>query len=409
MIQQLKSFEQKAPEIVFHWRDTETEAEGWMVINSLKNGAAGGGTRMRLGCTLGEVLALAKTMEVKFSVCGPPIGGAKSGIDFDPEDPRKGEVLQRWYQAIFPLLKHYYGTGGDMNVDEVHEVMPITYGLGLLHPQEGVVNGHLGLHPNVRDVVIEQLRIGVAKPVTHWDYAPTNEDRTVTVSDMITGYGVGMSVVHAYDLWNIHKDKPRVIVQGFGNVGAAAALTLAKEGFRIVGIVDRRGGIIEPAGMDLEAIKRLFFSREKMVLKGAEVLPFEAIDREIWSIGAEVFVPAAGSRLVTQAQCEAMVAHGLQLVSCGANVPLADPDIFLGKTGIWLDERVGVIPDFIANCGMARTFAYLMQPEVSLEDDAIFQDVSQTILQALRKTRQIAPDPKNWWQSSLAWVLQEVM
>jgi glutamate dehydrogenase/leucine dehydrogenase len=41
-------------------------------------------------------------MEVKFSVSGP-IGGAKSGINFDPNDPRKKGVLQRWYKAVSPL------------------------------------------------------------------------------------------------------------------------------------------------------------------------------------------------------------------------------------------------------------------------------------------------------------------
>ncbi|MEO0584186.1 MAG: Glu/Leu/Phe/Val dehydrogenase dimerization domain-containing protein, partial [Bacteroidota bacterium] len=86
MIQALKSFEHAEPEIVFHWQDTETDAQGWVVINSLRNGAAGGGTRMRKGCNLDEVRALSKTMEIKFAVSGPPIGGAKSGIDFDPND-----------------------------------------------------------------------------------------------------------------------------------------------------------------------------------------------------------------------------------------------------------------------------------------------------------------------------------
>ena len=64
----LKKFEDKSPEIVFHWKDAETEAEGWTVINSLRGGAAGGGTRMRIGLDQNEVLSLAKTMEVKFTV-----------------------------------------------------------------------------------------------------------------------------------------------------------------------------------------------------------------------------------------------------------------------------------------------------------------------------------------------------
>lgn len=409
MLSILEKFEQKEPEIVFHWQDQLTEAEGWVVINSLRNGAAGGGTRMRKGLEMNEVLSLAKTMEVKFSVCGPPIGGAKSGINFDPDDPRKEEVLKRWYAAILPLLKAYYGTGGDLNVDEVHEVMPITYELGLLHPQEGVVNGHLKLEENERDVLIEQLRIGVAKQVTDWDYAPTTSKKVITVSDMVTGYGVGMAVVHACDLWDIPENKKRVIIQGFGNVGGAAALTLAKEGYKIVGIIDRSGGLIDPEGLDLEEIKDLYFTREGTKLTSPNILPFEAINREIWSAGADIFIPAAGSRLVTRSQSEELVKNGLKLVSCGANVPFADPDIFLGETGIWLDDRVGVIPDFIANCGMARTFAYLMQPDVSLEDDAIFKDVSQTILEALRRTRQATSGLTHWWQVSLDWVLQDIM
>ena len=81
-VQQMKElltkYENKTPEIVFEWKDAETEAQGWVVINSLRGGAAGGGTRMRVGLDKHEVTSLAKTMEVKFTVSGPPIGGAKS-------------------------------------------------------------------------------------------------------------------------------------------------------------------------------------------------------------------------------------------------------------------------------------------------------------------------------------------
>ncbi|MDV7398292.1 Glu/Leu/Phe/Val dehydrogenase dimerization domain-containing protein, partial [Arthrospira platensis SPKY1] len=101
------------------WKDPETTARGWIVIDSLRNGAAGGGTRMREGLTKDEVVSLSKVMGIKFSVSGPDIGGAKSGIDFDPADPRRDEVLRRWFQAAYPILKSYYGTGGDLNVDEL--------------------------------------------------------------------------------------------------------------------------------------------------------------------------------------------------------------------------------------------------------------------------------------------------
>jgi hypothetical protein len=48
------------------------------------------------------------------------------------------------------LLKTYYGTGGDLNVDELHDVIPITERYGLRHPQEGVVMGHIGRTPKAR-------------------------------------------------------------------------------------------------------------------------------------------------------------------------------------------------------------------------------------------------------------------
>ena len=64
----MRKFEDKKPEIVFEWNDSETEAQGWLVINSLRGGSAAGGTRMRVGVSRDEVLALAKTMEVKFTV-----------------------------------------------------------------------------------------------------------------------------------------------------------------------------------------------------------------------------------------------------------------------------------------------------------------------------------------------------
>ena len=105
MIELLNKFENKQPEIVFEWNDSETEAKGWVVINSLRGGAAGGGTRMRVGLDKREVESLAKTMEVKFTVAGPQIGGAKSGINFDPKDPRKEGVLRRWYAASDAIVK----------------------------------------------------------------------------------------------------------------------------------------------------------------------------------------------------------------------------------------------------------------------------------------------------------------
>ncbi len=380
----LRRFEERPPEIVFEWNDAPTGARGWVVINSLRGGAAGGGTRMRKGLDKREVESLAKTMEVKFSVCGPPIGGAKSGIDFDPADPRKAEVLDRWFKTVMPLLKTYYGTGGDMNVDELHEVIPITERYGLRHPQEGVVNGHIGSQEELKLQAIRQLREGVSKLVDDTAYVP--EPGRYAVADMITGWGVAESVRHHYRIHGETLEGKRVIVQGWGNVAASAGYYLSREGARIVGIIDRHGGTIAPQGMDARRVRELFMGKDGNTLRMQDMLPFAEVEAGIWDIGAEIFLPCAASRLVTREQVDRMAVKGLETISCGANVPFADPEIFYGAIAEHADGLAAVIPDFIANCGMARVFAYCMRPGSELTDRAIFEDVSHTIARALEET-----------------------
>lgn len=381
----LAKFENKRPEIVFEWKDAETEAEGWVVINSLRGGAAGGGTRMRKGLDKREVESLAKTMEVKFTVSGPAIGGAKSGINFDPADPRKRGVLERWYKAVIPLLKSYYGTGGDLNIDEIHEVIPITEDYGLWHPQEGIVNGHFKATEPQKINKIGQLRQGVIKVIEDPAYTPSTA-RKYTIADMITGYGVAEAVRHYYTIWGGTFKGKRAIIQGWGNVGAAAAYYLAAEGAKIVGIIDRTGGLINTDGYTFDEIRELFFTRQGNALRAENLLSFDEVNNRIWSLNAEIFIPAAASRLVTKAQLDQMISSGLEVISCGANVPFQDPEIFFGATGEFADQNIVVIPDFIANCGMARVFAYLMNSDVEITDEAIFTDISNTIGKALQKT-----------------------
>ncbi|OIQ26136.1 MAG: amino acid dehydrogenase [Crocinitomix sp. MedPE-SWsnd] len=386
MIKLLEKFENKRPEIVFEWKDAETEAEGWVVINSLRGGAAGGGTRMRVGLDKREVESLAKTMEVKFTVAGPQIGGAKSGINFDPNDPRKEGVLRRWYAAVTPLLKHYYGTGGDLNVDEIHEVIPITEDCGVWHPQEGVFNGHFQPREAQKINRIGQLRQGVLKVIEEEKYTPA-VDRKYVVADMITGYGVSEAVLHYYNIWGGDVKGKRVIIQGWGNVGSAAAFYLAQAGAKVVGIIDRVGGLIKEEGFSFEEITDLFLAKDGNKLNAENMLSFDEVNAKIWDVKAEIFAPCAASRLITKDQVDRIIAAGMEVVSAGANVPFADKEIFFGPIAEYTDNKMAVIPDFISNCGMARVFAYLMSNDLdALTTEGIFSDTSNTIKIALENT-----------------------
>jgi len=406
----LHTYENSAPEIVFHWNDPETEAEGWTVINSLRGGAAGGGTRMREGLDMNEVLSLAKTMEVKFTISGPPIGGAKSGINFNPNDPRKRGVLERWYHAVAPMLKSYYGTGGDLNVDEIHEVIPITEDAGVWHPQEGVFNGHF--RPSEADKInrIGQLRLGVSKVLENLHFSP-DISKKYTVADMITGFGVAEAIRHYYDIYGGTVIGKRTLIQGFGNVGAAAAFYLAQMGASIVGIIDREGGVIREDGFSFEEVRSFFLHKKgnRLIAGADQLIPSHEMNRRAWNLRAEIFAPCAASRLVTRDQISRLIEAGLEVISCGANVPFADKEIFFGPVMEYTDQQVSLIPDFISNCGMARVFAYFMERRVSMEDELIFNDTSDTIRKAILNIFKQNPAKQNLSRTAFEIALKQLI
>jgi glutamate dehydrogenase/leucine dehydrogenase len=323
-------------------------------------------------------------MEVKFTVAGPAIGGAKSGINFDPNDPRKEGVLKRWFAAVAPLLKTYYGTGGDLNVDEIHEVIPITEANGVWHPQEGVFNGHFQPNADQKIHRIGQLQKGVSQVLSSALFSP-DVSKNYLVADMITGFGVCVSIEQYYNIWGGTLHGKKILIQGWGNVGSAAAFYLAQKGAKIVGIIDRVGGLINPDGFSFEEVRELFLNKNGNALAHPNLLSYEAINEQIWDLEADVFVPCAGSRMLNQNQLERLINAGVSVISSGANVPFADPEIFFGPTAGYADEHLALIPDFIANCGMARVFAYLMSNDLEeIDEMLIFNDTEQTIANALK-------------------------
>src|SRR5690606_16200254 len=138
-------------------------------------------------------------------------------------------------------------------------------------------------------------------------------------------------------------------------------------------------------GFTFEEIRNLFLNKDGNKLVADNMIPFDEINNKIWSIQAEIFAPCAASRLVQQIQVETMIASGLEVITCGANVPFVDKEIFFGPIMENIDRKVSLIPDFISNLGMARVFAYFMEKRVGMNDEAIFSDTSNTIRTAIEK------------------------
>ena len=279
---------------------------------------------------------------------------------------------------------------------------------GVWHPQEGVFNGHFT--PTEADKInrIGQLRQGVIKVIENVAYSP-DVAKKYTVADMITGYGVAEAVHHYYEIYGGDIKGKRAIVQGFGNVGAAAAYYLAQMGAKVVGIIDRVGGLINEEGFSFEEIRDLFLEKNGNYLKADNLISFDEMNERIWTLQTEIFAPCAASRLITKQQISQMIDTGLEVISCGANVPFADKEIFFGPIMEYTDERVSLIPDFISNCGMARVFAYFMERKVAMTDEAIFSDTSATIRKALENTRKANSRKTNMSKTAFEIALQQLV
>lgn len=378
--ERVESFVGAAPEIAFEWHDTETAARGWLVINSLKGRAAGGGTRMRVGLDQEEVTFLAKAMELKFALAGPPIGGAKSGIDFDPSDPRKREVLSRWFDAIREYLMTCYGTAGDLNVSESEDVMPLCMSIGIPHPQLGVLAGHFGLEGEALERRCAAMRSGL-DAVAPAEYGLTG--KPAQIFGLVTGYSVAASTLHLLERQGKDPAETRVLLQGFGAVGGSAAMYLARAGCRIVGICDVADALLEPAGLGGSEVERLLLER------AGNRLPWraedEAADRrsEFWETEADVFVAAAASGMLDEARLDQLESAGVQILACGANHPFWA--LHPGDTRIerMADERFSVIADVIAGCGTAHAFACQSASDTTIEPEVVFTSIRQTVSNAI--------------------------
>jgi len=226
---------------------------------------------------------------------------------------------------------------------------------------------------------------------------------------MITGFGVAEAVRHYYDIHEGSVKGKRAIVQGFGNVGAAAAFYLSKMGALVVGIIDRHGGVVKEEGFSFEEIQTFFRKKKGNALITENMIPFEKMSEEIWKLRAEIFAPCAASRLITREQITTLIDTGLEVISCGANVPFADKEIFFGPIMEYTDQRVSLIPDFISNCGMARVFAYFMEGRVTMEDSAIFNDTSEVIRKAILNIFKENPSKRNLSRTAFEIALKQLV
>ena len=321
--------------------DEESGFGAYLFVDASDKDISFGGTRIDASVTRGMVEELADNMSLKLAGHGSPLGGAKAGLRISPNDPNLKQHLARFAEECRELLTSTTIIGKDMGaqswmLDEIYQTLDM--------PQLGIAQR---LHDSSR--------------------CP---DRLFELDGYIknmTGLGVFWAIEQAL---GGEVRGARVIIQGFGVVGAGVAWHLGGAGARVVGVSDRDNAVVDPEGIELTG---LLAARDNGLLRvdrlpqGCSVIPRD----ELLAQPADVLVLAAGSYLV-----DAKLAAGIQapVIVEGANMALL-PDAIESLHG----RGVRVVPDIVANSSSAALVCHQIASGNTRTPETLWEEIEHNI------------------------------
>lgn len=326
------------PEKIVCVSDRRTGMRGVLVIDNTARGMGKGGTRMSATLTVAEVARLARTMTWKWAAVDLFYGGAKAGILGDPRRADKEAVLRAFARALADEVPAEYVFGLDMGLAEadaaifVDELSSRGVATGLPRALGGTPYDQLG----------------------------------------ITGYGVAEAAHAVAADIDLPLSGARVVIQGFGAVGAAAASRLSELGACVVGVSNALGTVADPAGLDVAALVAARLEAGDDGLRAAG-RPLHSVDAAL-ELDCDILVPAARQDVI---DADVATRTRARLVVEGANLPTSDD-----ARRILHDRGIAVVPDFIANAGGIIAAAFSMDARTSafvVDTREVFATVSEKL------------------------------
>jgi len=357
----------KRPYLIVEWNDTETEAKGWLCVYNFVKNYTGGGTRMHPTVTKEEVIRLATVMAYKNNAAEMfTTGGAKGGIAYDYKAPDANDVLRRYMIAMTPYLKAGVSLGSDLGTD-YNYILGIFNEMGIGIPQTKAMRADVKIKQGIKD-------FDAVMAMTYDGFL---------VNDMVTGYGVAWS---ADEAWKISGKGAgaKVVIQGFGCVGASCARALDKLGYKIVGIADANCLLECQSGLDVNSLVDSRLPKGEMD-KDKFRPEYKVRPNTEWlDVDCDILIPAALEDVIHKDNAYKVRAS---LIVEGANIPItAEADEILKNMG------VEIVTDFIANLGAGRFYDSIIFGYVEPTATAVATDVEQL---CRRNTRKIYAEAQN--------------
>ncbi len=338
------------PYLVIEWNDTLTDAKGWLVVHNFVKGYTGGGTRMHPTVTREEVERLALGMGYKYNACeSTTTGGCKGGIVYDYRAPDATDVLKRYLIAMMPYIKAGVSLGEDLGT-RYDDVLSVFKEFGFELPQTKSMEN---------DPIVQ-------KGIKDFDAMMGEKVDGLFINDVVTGYGVAFSADEAWKCMD-GKEGAKVVIQGFGSVGAGCALKLSQLGYKIVGISDANLLVSCDDGLD---VQKLIDHKNKLGEMDKDYFEpnYEIRPNSEWlDVECDILIPAALEDVINEDNVDKVKAS---LIVEGANIPISpEADKILKQ------KNKDIVVDFIANLGAIRFYDVivfgLIEPKVELVIDDI--------------------------------------
>lgn len=329
---------------------------GFRVHHNISRGPAKGGLRFDKALNIDEVRALAMWMTWKCAVVGIPFGGAKGGVICDPKSMSMSE-LERLSRRFATEISVLMSPDRDIPAPDVNTNPQImawimdTYSMHAGHSVTGVVTG---------------------KPLSVGGSEGRNE---------ATGRGVLYTIEEAIRRQGKSLDGLTAVVQGFGNVGSVSAKLLQEAGARVVAVSDSRGGVYNPAGLDVKTLVR---HRQEQGSVAAFRDTDAVTNAELLELPCDILVPAAYENQITAINAPRIQA---KLIAEGANGPTT-PE----ADRILLERGIPVIPDILCNAGGVTVsyFEWVQDlQEFFWEEDDINQKLRRILTRAFDAIEQV--------------------
>lgn len=301
-----------------------------------------------------EVERLAMTMGYKYKACeSKTTGGCKGGVAYDYKKPDAKDVLRRYLIAMAPYIKAGVSIGGDLGVDYA-DVLDILEEIGIGLP----ATKEMKTDP----VIIQGIKDHDALCGMKYD--------GFLMYDMITGYGCAAGLDEAWKAMG-NKEPGKVVVQGFGCVGASMCNSLDKMGYKVVGIADANGLVECQDGLD---VKKLIAGRKP---KG-ELNSDDFEEKYIWrknsewlDVDCDIIVPAALEDVINKDNANDVKA---KLIVEAANIPVTEE-----ADKILKDKGVKIAVDFTTNLGGIRIYEVSVFGIVPCDPALIVKDTEDLV------------------------------